>query len=131
MEVFDLEKVVPAWIELQKTADDSPHYDELFWSVEMLYNLVAGHPELAFAAILSILKADQSNTTYENLSAGPLENLLSSHGQAVIDRIEKEAATNPNFRRLLGGVWKNGIDDAIWQRVQGCRDRRGWDGIPE
>jgi hypothetical protein len=131
MKADDIEKLIPAWIELQQTPRDSGRYDELFWSFEAIYNLVAGHPEQALEVILAILAADQSNPTYENLSAGPLEDLLVSHGPAMIDRIEAEAAANPHFRYLLGGVWQNRIDRPVWARVLRCRDRRGWDGIPK
>ena len=65
----------------------------------------------------------------ENLSAGPLEDLLVYHGHEVIDRVESEARSNPKFASLLGGVWKNAMADDIWRRIQGVWDRRDWDGI--
>lgn len=131
MKDVDPEKLIPAWIELQRTLRESPRHDELFWSYEVLYELVTGHPDQALEIILAILRVDDSHKTYENLSAGPLEDLLVCHGPAMIDKIEIEAAANPNFRRLLGGVWENRIDKRIWARVKRCWDRRGWDGIPE
>jgi len=67
----------------------------------------------------------------ENLSAGPLEDLLAMHGPAIIDRVEAEAARDPTFAKLLGGVWQNRMTDEVWARVQAARDRRGWDGNPD
>lgn len=124
-------KLVNAWVELQRHEVGTPRHDELFWSFEHLWELTHRDPETAFDVILSILAADESTTTEENLSAGPLEDLLVYHRPAYIEHIEHEAARNPRFRHLLGGVWKNAMTDEVWRRVQDCWDRRGWDGIPE
>jgi hypothetical protein len=75
-------------------------------------------------------KEDQSNVIAENLSAGPLEELLTKHGGTVIDRVEVMAKEDPTFAFLLGGVWRNEIAEAVWSRVLAVRDRHGWDGIP-
>jgi hypothetical protein len=122
---------VNAWIELQRTERETAQHDELFWSHEQMWELTRSKPDAALDVILTILRTDDSSTTSENLSAGPLEDLLAKHGPAVIERIEREAATNQSFRHFLGGVWKNAMTDEVWNRVQACWDRRGWDGIPE
>ncbi len=124
-------KLVNAWIDLQRIEHDTARHDELFWSFEQMWELTHNEPEAALDVILTILRTDSSSTTNENLSAGPLEDLLVCHGPEFIGRIEGEAATNQSFRHLLGGVWKNSMTDDVWNRVQACWDRRGWDGIPE
>jgi hypothetical protein len=125
------EELVAAWIELAKTPEDTPRHEELFWSFSKLDELVHDCPELAWSLILEILRADQSTDIMEQLSAGPLEDLLSQHGPEFIDRIEAEARSRPKFAKLLGGVWKLSMTDEIWKRIQAIWDRRGWDGIPE
>ncbi len=127
----DKAKLATAWIELQKTELGSQRHEALFWSHDQLWELTHNDPETALDVILTIFRADDSTTIQENLSAGPLEDLLVYHGSAYIERIESEAARNPRFRHLLGGVWKNAMTDEVWKRVQSCWDRRGWDGIPE
>jgi hypothetical protein len=52
------------------------------------------------------------------LAAGPLEDLLDEHGFEFIDRVETLVQANPKFRLLLGGVWRSGIDQAVWDRIQ-------------
>jgi hypothetical protein len=52
-----------------------------------------------------------------NLAAGPLEDLLSRHGAAIIDTVELEARQRKKFRELLSGVWRNVIADEVWDRV--------------
>lgn len=124
-------KLVTAWIELQKTGSDTVRHDELFWSFSQLWDLTHDEPETAFDVILTILRIDSSSIIEENLSAGPLEDLLAHHGPAFIERIEREASRNQRFRHLLGGVWQNSITDEVWSRVQACWDRHGWDGITD
>ena len=36
----------------------------------------------------------------------------------MIDRVESEAARDPRFRRVLSGVWKLEMSDAVWDRVR-------------
>jgi hypothetical protein len=64
------------------------------------------------------------------LAAGALEDLLSHHGPAYIERVEHQARTDPRFAWMLGGVWQFQMTNEIWDRVKAVWDRRGWDGIP-
>jgi hypothetical protein len=99
--------------------------------VDREYDLTLEDPEQLWNLILEVLRRDSAVHIQEVLSAGPLENLLATHGASVIGKVESEARSNPLFARLLGGVWKNKMTDEIWARVQAVWDRRGWDGIPE
>jgi hypothetical protein len=47
------------------------------------------------------------------LAAGPLEDLLSMHGPAFIDRIEQAESNSTDFRELLVGQWRNGIYPSV------------------
>ena len=125
------DELAKAWIAFTKSPSGSQENEELFWSVDDVYWLVQGDPTAGFDMILRILAKDSSARIMENLSAGPLEDLLVYHGETLITQIEVEASRNPFFKRLLGGVWQNNMSDAVWLRVQAAWDRRGWDGIPE
>lgn len=96
-----------------------------------LYELTYEEPEKLWLLILAIHHRDRSITIQQVLSAGPVEDLLAKHGDTFIERVEAEARRDSQFAKLLGGVWKNGISDAVWNRLQAVWDRRGWDGIPE
>lgn len=98
-------------------------FDEFDW-------ISKEHPEHAWQGILATLADERSKPHLAVLAAGPLEDLLSYHGPAFIERVEQEAAKNPAFASLLGGVWQFEMTDEIWARVQAVWDRRGWDGIP-
>ena len=125
------QETADAWIRMTKAGSGSQTYEDNFWAFETLYDLVSGDPQEGWLTILQILRLDQSPSIMENLSAGPLEDLLAMHGPAFIDRVEAEAARDPTFAKLLGGVWQSSMTNEVWARVQAARDRRGWDGVPE
>ena len=52
------------------------------------------------------------------VAAGPLEDLVCRAGPDFIDRIEHEAKFNRQFGRMLTGVWLNGADPAVRERVE-------------
>ena len=77
-----------------------------------------------FAAVLNALrntKADPAHPTFKGLAAGALEDLLSEHGDELIEKVETEARRNPQFNLLLGGVWQGGMSSEIWRRIQAAR----------
>jgi hypothetical protein len=91
---------------------------------------VSDYPELAWQAILEAMEQPRMAAHLEKLAAGPLEDLLSKHGAAFIERVELRAKSSAKFAWLLGGVWQHTMPESIWFRVQAVWDRRGWDGNP-
>jgi hypothetical protein len=87
------------------------------------------NPERAWQCILYALDEPLCAPHLGTLAAGPLEDLLSYHGAAYVDRVESMAKDNPKFAWLLGGVWQSQMSDDVWNRVQRVCDRKGWDGI--
>jgi hypothetical protein len=92
-----------------------------FGDEHTMYDAVHDSPEVAWPAILEILKRGVTDEHLSLLAAGPLEDLLASHGAQFIERVEQEAACSPSFNRLLGGVWQNQMSQDIWSRVQKAR----------
>ena len=125
----DEDNFVRAFIALCKAQDGTPEHEANFWSFDKIFD-IRDDAEQVWPFILSVLAEDQSIPVVQMLSAGPLEDLLSDHGDAVIDRVESEARKNPAFASLLGGVWQSSMSQPIWDRVQAVWDRRGWDGVP-
>jgi len=127
----ELNNLAENWIAFWKAPEDSQERTSLYWVMDREYDLMLEKPELVWRLILAVLQRNDSNDIQEVLSAGPLEDLLAKHGDAIIESVEVEARLNPKFAKLLGGVWKSSMTDEIWNRVQAVWDRRGWDGIPE
>jgi hypothetical protein len=117
-------QLMRAWIALQKSPHDSEDYHRLFWAHEKIWELGQDSPRECLSVILAILQHDPSDKIVENLAAGPLEDLLSAHGDELIDEIELQAKRNDNFRRLLGGVWQNAISDDVWERLKAVAGSR-------
>ena len=111
-------RLVEGWIARFEHYREVGADDQHFWAFEQLDDLCKQSPELAWEIILRILDANSSDPIVENLSAGPLEDLLVYHGEQVISLVEIRARNDSKFRNLLGGVWKNAISDEIWERVQ-------------
>jgi hypothetical protein len=127
----DLNDLADAWLGYWNAPSGSPIRESLNWVDDREYDLQYEEPEELWRLILVVHSKDQSPFIQQVLSAGPLENLLSDHGEAFIERIETEAHADPSFAKLLGGVWKRMMSDSVWTRVQAVWDRRGWDGIPQ
>lgn len=92
---------------------DSPY----FWAEEHLSKMVEEDPEKAWQEVLKIYASTTEPEILACLAAGPLEDLLVKHGAMLIDRIEVVAKEDRVFGELLCGVWRNAIDDSVWQRL--------------
>lgn len=93
--------------------------EETYWAFDVLHDLELRDPAHAWAIVLLILRlAPEDEGVRDNLAAGPVERLLTHHGGAAIKWVEDEARRNPRFKDLLIGVWRSGISDLIWQRIE-------------
>ena len=132
MENKRLEALAEGWIGYWLAPYNSPERAAYDWVTDQVYDLTYEEdPELLWQLVLAVHRRDRSIQIMQVLSAGPLEDLLARHGERFIVLVEVEARRDPTFASLLGGVWKNAMSDAIWERVQGVWDRRGWDGISQ
>ena len=120
---------VEAWADAYIRAQLDPELfgveHPLWWAVEKaIYATGNTSGDELFEFILAVLEKDPPDTVIAVLAAGPLEELISCSGRDYIDRIELEAARNPKFRHLLGGVWKASTVDSVWNRIEAVRDSR-------
>jgi hypothetical protein len=115
-------KIAKAWVKHSELArgDRTSRIAarDLLWAYETVDKLVRSHPEQAWHIVKTMLGLATTDQTLADIAAGPVERLLSCHGEKFIDRIEDAAATDPKFRKMLGAVWRNSIPDDIWQRVK-------------
>ena len=65
-----------------------------------------------------IAETTDDDSILQSIAAGPLEGFLGRFDEAVIERVEAEAASNFKFCRVLSGVWKHGMTDPVWLRVR-------------
>ena len=117
IEVDDL-ALAKAWIALQHAGrgmrDDDPRF-EAHVALDVLRET---DPERCWAVILKIFALDQSDHLLANLAAGPLEDLLATHGKRFIERVETLARQEPRFRFTTQMVWRNSISGPVWARLR-------------
>lgn len=111
---------VDEYIKAQENNTSISKSGELHWSVNKFFELVNEYPETCWNAILEILHREPSEKVKDILAAGPLEDLIDTHGEEYIELIEEEAKINSKFRELLRGVWESSTPE-VWNRVLKAR----------
>jgi hypothetical protein len=112
------ERLITDWITMHHLPEESEEYKIHSWAERQLCELGRNDPELCLDIILTIIDRDQTNRVMANLAAGPLEDLLSEHGDRMINRVVTLAKSNDRFKHLLGGVWQGDMSDELWTRLQ-------------
>jgi hypothetical protein len=119
----ELEKLVIDWIDAQSSDVEPLEKRPGWWAVEQVMDwALDGSTDKVWEFIVATYKRGISEKVFAMLAAGPLEDLLAMHGAEYIDRIEVLAWQDPEFNRLIGGVWQNIMSDDIWARVQDVRN---------
>jgi len=99
--------------------EDEPQTSAVEFVVPMNFTASA---EAQWKFIMSAFRHADDNTL-GHLAAGPVEHLLSKHGDGYIARFEKLARENPRFAQMLRGCYKHLMSDAVWARL--CEARNG------
>lgn len=120
MEMEELNAWVNAYIEVHESENSANEQHECYWAIEKFADMEMDHPDLNWAAMLQIISLSTSENVIDNLAAGPLEELVELHGVEYINRIEKAAQTNLNFRFLLRELIET-TDKNIWSRILRAR----------
>jgi hypothetical protein len=110
--------IASSWVQLHQAGKAPSEGNEHFWAYSTLDDIRHSDPDRCWHIILEIQRIDSSDGMIANLAAGPLEDLLTTSGDRVIDRVETQARTDRRFRDMLHLVWKNAMPDSIWDRVQ-------------
>jgi hypothetical protein len=66
---------------------------------------VRSSSEEGWSITKSLLAAAADDAELMYVAAGPLEDLLHLHGEAIVDEVVNAARRDPKIRRALGGVW--------------------------
>ena len=117
-------------------ADNAP--EEVFADGWVLVELAMDGSPLAWDAIMQVIRSFPEEEFYSLdhtvaqtvgglTAAGPLEDLISEHGSAFIDKIEMEAGKDRRFAWALGGVWESTTPADIWDRVRRVADYSYWE----
>lgn len=75
------------------------------WAGEALHRQIKEAPHDAWLTLLCIVDAAADAAMLETIGAGPLEDLVRAHADALVASIEHEAQSNAKLRVALGHVW--------------------------
>lgn len=118
MSKIDSQKIAEAWLAMHLSKENSPVYLENFWGYEALSDLCDQSPDVCIEVIGRILALNDEDFIVSNLAAGPLEDLLVKHGDDVVEKIVSLAKSHSIWKKLLGGVWQNDINDQVWLKIK-------------
>ena len=119
---YQLKSIVARWVAYYHDQKNDAKWQAWAATNEHLDYLIDFKPWEAWTVIVAIHMRDQSRIINESLCNGPIENLLSAHGEQLIDTIATYARKNPSFVTLLKSIWRGAIPDEVWLRVQEIRD---------
>lgn len=97
--------------------EDEPETSAVEFVVPMNFTASA---EAQWKFIISAFRHADDNAL-GHLAAGPIEHLLSKHGDRYIARFENLAQESPRFAQMLLGCNKHLMSDAVWARL--CKAR--------
>jgi hypothetical protein len=122
MDPQERDRLLSAWVAFWRAPEGSPDHDAVAWAFEAFYDVSNDSPQLCLDLAEEVLNYEIDDELLSVLAAGPVEEVLAVHGEAIIGAVEAKAASNPKFRHLLGGVWKNAMSDEVWARVCSARE---------
>ena len=113
------QELAEAWVKLMRLDDENSENSPLFEAFSLLDDLVYDKPEEAWQVMQLLWKIDSSDEMLSIIAAGPVEDLLSLHGEAFIGRFEELSITDAIFKKLLGAVWgQDRMPPAIYARLK-------------
>jgi hypothetical protein len=114
----DVDDLANEWIRLQYLHRAGEDTGDAFWAFEVLDSMCDRDPNACLSVVQMIFQRDSSDFILANLAAGPVEDLLVRHGPSIIQSIEQLAAVDSRMAKIVSGIWRNTIDEDVWQRIR-------------
>ncbi|EJW12497.1 hypothetical protein A33M_2069 [Rhodovulum sp. PH10] len=113
IEALPLDALARVWVE-QHVRPEKDRDANWYALVEHEHTLARSDPGRVIDLVLAVLAIETDPNVLSLLAAGLLETVI---GAETIDRVEREAARDPRFRALLGGVWYWNEPDDLKARI--------------
>ena len=111
----DQAEIVATWLRYQESRSRAD-----FWAVDQIMAATGpgGDPEIGWPLVEALYRA-APDELLGAIAAGPLEDLVTFHTTAVIDRVEQLARREPRFRSTVSRIWltEGALPIALEQRV--------------
>jgi hypothetical protein len=96
------------------------------WAAKMYFDrLPHDAPDRALDLALEVLRSESDKLAVMQLNDKFMLSLIYANGDAVMERIEREAKDNAKLRWLLGGI-NFGPDEPLTQRIAQIADAESW-----
>lgn len=104
-----------AWLaELASGSDQKTQED---WGGKVVAMNFTASPAAQWKFILAAMDVARTADERSHIAAGPVEHLLSKHGDAFIGHLEQLAADRGDWAEMTRGVWRHRISESVWERV--------------
>lgn len=100
------ERLIEGWFE----------YEESFWAFSALNDLIEEDTPLAWSITLELIARAADEGEIGLVAAGPLEDLIRGHADAIWDELTTKAYEDPRLRTALRGVWVFEEDGEVYER---------------
>ena len=90
-----------------------------------LVKLIEARPQTAWDFILDLVEAAPNEDTLGWIGAGPLEDLLGTHGEAFISAAEERVKEDPRFLLSLQNVWMR-PENPLYERLAAATGGQPW-----
>jgi hypothetical protein len=118
-DALSIDELSRVWVEqTDKPFKDHDHNWQDFQDYQR--ELIEYDPDAAVDLVIAVLKIETNPFLLSVLAAGLLEDVID---MPVIDRIERQAAADPHFLALLGGVWYSRKPDDVKARLDAILGR--------
>ncbi len=116
-EMGRFKSLVTTWIELQSLAPGDPSHLRCEWAAVELNMLCLENPSEAWNVVKEVFESSEDPWVLENLGAGPLETLLSVHGDNTLQEVRIYSRQQPRFLKVLAHVWTHALPPDVAEQV--------------
>ena len=110
------ERLAKTWIYAQQLGVGTFGYDRHSWAVDVVIDLAFHQPNNLWELMLRIMEIDSSEKIVKAIGAGPLEDLMVQHGEALIDKVEHLATKSAAFKAAMQNVWIEDSDTPVFKK---------------
>ncbi|WP_420843172.1 DUF6869 domain-containing protein [Geothrix oryzisoli] len=114
----EMAQLVDAWLQRPDQPFDPEDSESFTSAFDIVFEMMRTSPDSGWSFIVEASNRELTPSRASRLAAGPLEDLLTHHGLAIINQVEQQALASPAFRNLLSGVWQGSMPNDLWQRIQ-------------
>ncbi len=91
---------------------------EGYWSAAAIDDMIRGDVESAWPLVRELLRKAADDRMLAFIAAGPLEDLISLHGWALMERVAEAARSDQKLRRALTGIWVDELPEELLRRLR-------------